>query len=282
MKNCKNCGAAAPATASQHSYVCEYCGTKNVDEEYFKEVARTSDVGKSDRFAQLGINAFVSDEFEAAEKHFESSVLENDRNAQVWIYLALCKSSLLTASNFDRNIKGVNDAVKRALSIDSDSDLVNAGRVAISDKLTQRVASIADYYFETAGKTYHAFGKNKDAATSAVSDVVKGISRISALSDYHVTDSAHYVGLLIDGLGQCLVYEQRGASSEHLIQNRDSIQSELLSIFDANSELVMRCLGDHGSTGRVVTKLLSQLRPGSIVAPQEEKKSGGFLSKFFS
>lgn len=282
MKNCKNCGAAAPASASQHSYVCEYCNTKNVDDDYFKEVARTADFGKSDRYAQLGINAYVSDEFENAEKHFESSVLENDKNAEVWIYLALCKSSLLTASNFDKNVKAINDAFKRAFAIDSNSEVVNSGKIAIFEKLTVRVASISDYYFETAAKTFVAFGKDKNAANSAVSDLVRGIDRITTLLDYQVTDSSNYAGLLIDGLAQCVIYEQRGASSSSLSTAKNTLLTTLISILDQNEDLIKRSVLDRGSSGRLVLKLLNQARPGIIPAPQEEKKSGGFLSRFFS
>jgi len=282
MKNCKNCGASAPPVSSQHSYVCEYCHTKNVDDDYFKELARTSDLGKSDRHAQLGINAYVSDQFDAAEKHFEASVLEHDKNAQVWIYLALCKSSLLTASNFDKNIKAIDDSISRAHSIDGDSDVVTSGKIAIFDRLTSRVASIADSFFETAHKTYVALGENKDGASSAVSDLVRGAQRIATLSHYHVTDSQDYAGLVIDGLGQLILYEQKGATSTALDQAKKLLESELLGVFDKNPDLIIRTLDQRGGTGKFVKKLLSAQRSGSIAPPQEDKQSKGFLSKFFS
>lgn len=282
MRNCKNCGASAPPISSQHSYVCEYCSTKNVDEDYFKELARTSDLGKSDRHAQLGINAYVSDQFDVAEKHFEASVLEHDKNAQVWIYLALCKASLLSASNFDKNIKAVNDSISRAHSIEGDSDVVTSGKIAIFDKLTSRVVNIADYFFETAHKTYVALGKSKDAANSATSDVVRGAERIATLSHYHVTDSQDYASLIIDGLGQVMFYDQKGANSTALKQTMQSLESELLSVFDKNPDLILRSLDHHAENGNLVRRLLSNQRSGSLAMPPEEKKSKGFLSKFFS
>lgn len=282
MKNCKNCGASAPPVSSQHSYVCEYCNTKNVDEDYFKELARTSDLGKSDRHAQLGINAYVSDQFDVAEKHFEASVLEHDKNAQVWIYLALCKSSLLTASNFDKNIKAIGDSVNRAQSIDGDSDVVSSGKIAIFDKLTSRTAVISDYFFETAHKTYVALGKSKDGANGALSDVVRGVQKIAALTNFHVADSHDHTGLVVDALGQIIFYEQKGAQSNSLDQAKQALVSEILNVFDRNRELVVRTLEHRGGVGKSVTRLLSTVRPGSITPPPEEKKAKGFLSKFFS
>jgi len=281
MKNCKNCGAAAPPSSSQHSYVCEYCNTKNVDEEYFKEVAKTSDVGKSDRYAQLGINAYTSDEFATAEKHFESSVLENDKNAQVWLYLALCKSSLITASNFDKNIKGISDSLKRAEEIDSTSEIISAGRIAIFEKLVSRVSSISNYFFQTGQDTFIALGKSKDAANSATQEIETGINRISTLFNYKIQDSYSYVNLLINGLGHCVLYEQRGATTKSLIESREKIEGELIEIINVNSELIKRCLQDSGAMGSLATKKLSNLKPEIISAPPQEEKKG-FFGKLFS
>jgi hypothetical protein len=282
MKNCKNCGASAPSSASQYTYICEYCNTKNVDEDYFKEIARTSDLGKSDRYAQLGINSYISDQFELAEKHFESSIVENDQNAQVWIYYALCKSSLLTASNFDKNIKAINDSISRAQLIDSDSEIVTSGRIAIFDKLVAKIAAIADYFFQTAHKNFVAFGRNREAAGSATTDLMRGIQRIAVLSQYHVVDSQDYAGLLTDGLGQCLFFEKKGASSSSLNQARQLIERELKIILDTNPELIRRTLGGRGEVGRTVAEVLRKSKPDLILEPVEKKKSTGFLSKFFS
>jgi tetratricopeptide (TPR) repeat protein len=282
MKNCKNCGASAPSLSSSYSYVCEYCSTKNVDDEYFKQVALTADLGKSDRHAQLGINAYVSDQFDVAEKHFETSVLEYDKNAQVWIYLALCKACLLTASNFDKHIKAINDAIYRANEIDSNSEVVKLGHVAIFEKLTLKIANISDYFFHTAYKSYVALGKNKDGANEALPDLLRGVQRIHVLSNYHVTDSHDYTGLLIDGLEQCIIYEQKGAASSALKEAMTLLENEVLKIFDKNQDLVKRTLEERGEVGKSVTRLLNKSRPDSFSLPHKQKKSIGFLSKFFT
>lgn len=282
MKNCRNCGASSPAVANERTYVCEYCKTKNVDEDFFKELARTSDLGKSDRHAQLGIMAYVSDQFDVAEKHFEASVLENDRDAQVWIYLALCKSSLLSASNFERNIKAISHSLERASSIDGISDVIASGKIAIFDRLISRTTVIADYFFETAHKTYVAMGKNKDGANAATLDVVRGVQKIAVLSNFHVTDSHEFSGLLVDALGQTLFYEQKGALSSSFDQVKQLLVSEFFNISEENPELVARTLESRGEVGKSIGKYLNTIRPGSVSLLPDEKKPKGFLSKFFS
>ena len=282
LTNCKNCGATPPQSSSQYSYVCEYCGAKNVDNDYFKVVANTSDIGKSERYARLGLSAFASDEFESAVENFESSILENDGNAEVWIYLALCKSHLLTASNFDRTTKRVDDALRRALELDSTSELVVNGRIAIFETLVRRVATVADYYYETAYKSYVAFGSNKSAASAASPEVEKALDRVAILPKYRVASSSDYVLLLTDSILQCHLYQTKGATSPELESRKSVALGELLALFDENEELIKRNLDARGESVNPVVRLISDARPGRIIVSSVVTKPKGFLRKLFS
>jgi len=281
LKNCKNCGAAAPNGTSLHSFSCEFCGTKNVDEEYFRELARNSDLGKSNRFMQLGLNSFESDEFIDAEKHFESSIIENDKNPEVWIYLALCKANLIKASNFNKNIKGVKDAIYRASSIDDSSEIVIFGKIALANCLVTKIQNISGHYFETADKTYVAHGGDKNAAIAASHDLISGLEKIQSLESYVISSDVEYVGLLVSALVKSKSYESKGVVSPELHSLIQHLMTTLLDIFDRNQEVVKLEISSWGENASGVIKLFNENRPNNkLIEPKTTTK--GFLSKFFS
>lgn len=281
MKNCKNCGAAAPNGTSLHSFTCEFCGTKNVDEEYFKELARNSDLGKSNRFMQLGLNSFESDEFIDAEKHFESSIIENDKNPEVWIYLALCKANLIKASNFNKAIKGLNDAIYRASSIDDSSEIVTMGKIALANCLLTKIQIISDHYFETADKTFVAYGGDKNAAIAATNDLISGLEKIQTLQSYQISADVQYTELLVSALVKSKSYELKGVLSPELTRHIQNLTTTLLEIYDGNQEVVKLEINTWGENATGVIKLINENRPNNkLIEPKETAK--GFLSKFFS
>ena len=281
MKNCKNCGAAAPNSTSLHSFTCDFCGTKNVDEEYFKELARNSDLGKSNRFMQLGLNSFESDEFIDAEKHFESSVIENDKNPEVWIYLALCKANLIKASNFNKAIKGLNDAISRASSIDDSSEVVTLGKIALANCLVTKIQIISDHYFETADKTFVAYGGDKNAAIAATDDLISGLEKIQTLQSYQISADVQYTELLVSALVKSKSYELKGVLSPELNGHIQNLMTTLLDIYDRNQEVVKLEISSWNENATGVIKLINENRPNNkLLVPKETAK--GFLSKFFS
>jgi hypothetical protein len=281
VKNCRNCGAPAPSSISLHSFSCEFCGTKNVDEEYFKEVARNSDLGKSNRFMQLGLNSFESDEFVDAEKHFESSIIENDKNPEVWIYLALCKSNLIKASNFNKIIKGIKDAINRAESIDDSSDIVTLGKIAISDCLIAKIKHISDHYFETADKTFFAYGGDKNAATAAAGDLISALEKIQFLQSFTITADIEYTELLVSALVKSLSYEKKGVLSPELHSHIQNVLSSVLEIYDRNKEIVNLEINSWDENSSAVIKIINENRPNNkLIEPKTTAK--GFLSRFFS
>uniref|UniRef100_UPI0040472114 hypothetical protein n=1 Tax=Polynucleobacter sp. TaxID=2029855 RepID=UPI0040472114 len=283
MKNCRNCGAPASQSTSLHTFVCEFCSTKNVDEDYFKEIAKNSDVAKSNRFIQLGLNAFSSDEFGEAEKHFESSILENDKVPEAWIYLALSKAELITASNFSKNIKGIKDAISRADSIDATSDVVSLGKIAIADSLVKKIKDISGHYFDTADKTFNAFGRDKSAALSSFDDLTSGLSKIEELNVFQVSADFEYSSLLIYGLVKITFYEKHGIPFDKFGSTGRNLLKNLLDIYDRNPELVKQEISEWGLNASKVAKLINESRPSNPIPVQEPASVvKGFLGKFFS
>lgn len=283
MKNCRNCGAPSSQSASLHTFICEFCNTKNVDDEYFKEIAKNSDVLKSNRFMALGLNAFSSDEFSDAEKHFESSILENDKDPQAWIYLGLCKANLISASNFVKNIKGIKDAIARSESIDIRNDIVNLGKIAIANCLVEKITDIASYYFETADKTFNAYGQDKNAALSSFNDLSAGLNKIQELNAFRVSADFEYCALLILGIVRISYYEKYGLSFNQFDPTSKNLLENLIDIYDRNPDLVKQGIGAWGNSGSKVAKLINENRPNSSIPVQEPTSLvKGFLGKLFS
>jgi hypothetical protein len=282
MKNCRNCGAPASQSTSLHTFVCEFCNTKNVDEDYFREIAKNSDVAKSNRFIQLGLNAFSSDEFGEAEKHFESSILENDKVPEAWIYLGLSKAQLITASNFNKTIKGIKDVISRADLIDATNDVVNLGKIAIADCLVTKIKNISGHYFETADKTFNAYGRDKNAALSAFDDLVSGLNKIQELNTFEVSADFDYSSLLIFGLVKITAYEKHGISFDKFGSTGRNLLTNLLNIYDRNPELVKQAILEWGLNASKVAKLINENRPSNPIPVQEPASAvKGFLGKFF-
>lgn len=282
MKNCRNCGAPASQSTSLHTFICEFCNTKNLDEDYFKEIAIKSDVAKSNRFIQLGLNAFSSDEFGEAEKHFESSILENDIVPEAWIYLGLTKAQLITATNFNQTIKGIKDAISRADLIDATSDEVNLGKIAIADCLVTKIKDISEYYFETADKTFNAFGRDKNAALLAYDDLASGLIKIKELNAFEVSADFDYSSLLIFGLVKITFYEKYGISFDKFGSNGINLLTNLLDIYDRNPELVKQKISEWGLNASKVAKLINESRPSNPIPVQKPASlAKGFLGKFF-
>jgi tetratricopeptide (TPR) repeat protein len=283
MKNSRNCGAPASQSISLHTFICDFCNTKNVDEDYFKEIAKSTDLGKSNRFMQLGLNAFTSDEFGDAEKHFENSISENDKNPEAWIYLGLCKAHLITASNFQKSIKGIKDALSRADFIDSTSETIILGKITIANSLVNKIKEISDYYFSTADKTFNAFGENEGAAHSSINDLSEGIRKIQELDQFDVSADVDYSNLLLSGLIRVTSYDKYSSVINKLQINIDTILLALLEIYDRNPDAVKLSIGLWNSKASVrISKLINEKRPNNQISIIETKKDKGFFGKLFS
>jgi len=266
--NCKSCGAAATADTSTYSFVCGYCGTKNVDEQYFKDYAAKVDAGKANRMLRMGLNAFNSGDYVQAEKHLEASVLEDDQNPEGWIYLALCKTATVKASHFNKNFDAAKDCLSRASQINPSSEIVQFGILTVGNKFLEASVRSAKYYFETADKKYFAFGENKDAAIAASGEAQNGFAVIRAAFELKPTDAPLVASVSCFAITECFSLEDIKAPKSELEPQKEYFLDRLLEVYDVRPDVVSEESARFSKWQERITRLIQQKRARVPTAPR--------------
>lgn len=199
---CKQCGA--PSASAARKFTCDYCGTLNVDEEFFKHLARDTEATTEDRFYQVALSQYLANDFVEAEKSLTSCVTQSAPfSADAWIYLALCKARLLKPSNFDKSLALTLQYIERASDQAGDSKNVAYSRVVLGNQFLESATRAMQYFFATAKKKYVAYGENRDAAQSAFDEAARGIKAVQDVFILQPTDASlrlSVVGSMLDVL----------------------------------------------------------------------------------
>jgi len=236
--HCTSCGASRPASSSNHSFVCEYCGAKNVDEQYFIERAKNIDSNKLDSYLHLGLVAFNAGDFPNAEQKFEEAVKQDGNSADAWIYLAHTKAKTVKPSNFTNSLSIATNCIQRAREIDANAEIVLYGSSAIANSFLARTISAAQYYFETADKRFVAYGKGDPAL---VKEVETGFSLIQQAFAMAPTESELIAASSCYALTQCYKFEDRGFSSISRANEKIYLE-KLFQVYSKNQDAAKKAI----------------------------------------
>jgi hypothetical protein len=223
---CTSCGAPVPASFDGYSFVCGFCKAKNVDEAYFKKYAASIDAGKSNRLFQLGVSSYVAGDYSESQKHLQASAVEDDANADAWLYLGLCMAATAKPSNFERNFAAASDYVKKATARGENAEPVQLGQIEIANRFLKSGITAATYYFDTGAKKYLAFGEDRNAAKLAANEFDKGFSLLSAAFDLDPKNSGFVARASVLGLAKCFALEDMKAS----VPSQDAYKKRFASI----------------------------------------------------
>jgi len=271
ITNCKSCGASPPSNSSNISFICEYCGTKNVDDQYFIERAKNIDASKANRFFGLGLVAFNSGDYQQAEAQFEQAVKEDDHNLDAWIYLAHTKAKTLKPSNFSKNILVAINCIKKAREIDSHAEVVEYGSSAIANSFLSEANNAAQYYFDTAQKKLVAYGKS--GAAGVASEAVIGFSLIKNAFSLAPSDSKLIAASDIYALSQIYHFSDLGVYSSEIESFGYYFFDNLYGVYSKNKDVVLGLLSQ---SPKYQSKIKSQIdkKDKSLSGPVSNSGSG--------
>jgi hypothetical protein len=211
LLKCKQCGA--PGSSAAHKFTCEYCGTLNVDEEFFKSIARDVESTTSDRLYQVGLAHYIAGDAVEAEKSLTACVTQSvPFPADAWIYLALCKVHQLKPSNFDKSLALTLQYIERASQSDVHSENVDVSKVLLGNEFLESAARATDYFFSTAKKKYIAYGENREAAQSAFDEAARGIKAVKDVFILRPTDASLRLSVAAMMLDVLLQLEDMGVA----------------------------------------------------------------------
>jgi tetratricopeptide (TPR) repeat protein len=251
---CRSCGASPPSDSSRVAFVCEYCGTKNVDDQYFIERAKNIDASKADRYFGLGMVAFNSGDYQQAEKQFEQAVQEDDHNLDGWIYLAHTKAKTLKASNFGKHILVAINCIKKAKELDSNAEIVQFGSAAIANSFLAESIGASQYYFDTAEKKLVAYGKN--GASAVASEAHSGFSLIRDAFSLNPNDSKLIATSSIYALYQTFRFDDLKINSQQLKKDNEYFFDVFYGIYLNHKEVALEVLAQSPRyKGRITTLL---------------------------
>jgi tetratricopeptide (TPR) repeat protein len=284
---CKSCGAAPPPSTSHVAFVCEYCGTKNVNDQYFIERAKNIDASKSNRHFGLGVVAFNSGDYQTAEKQFEQAVQEDDLSTDSWIYLAHTKAKTIKPSNFSRHIAVAINCINKAKEIDPNAEIVEYGSAAIANSFLAESNKAAQYYFDTAEKKLIAFGKN--GSHEAASEAALGLSLIKNAFDLNPNDTKLAAESSIYAMYQIFRFDDLRINSKQIKDYEIYFLEAFYKIYVSHKEKALEVLTDYPRyKGRISTLLEKRGKSATgvssnITDPKEEISdgSGSITKKIF-
>ena len=258
---CKSCGAPASDSASLVSFVCDYCGSKNVNPEYLKQYASKIDLAKANHNLQLAIVAINGGDFINAEKHLEASVLEDANNAESWIYLALSKAALIKPSNYEKYYNSAIQCINKAKSIDSSSEIYINGSILVQAKLLETSIIGAGYYIDTAYKKHLAFSGTNGALKNAADEAMKGFILIDNANKLSINNNELSVKAIVYACANCLKFKNEIGSVNQINDQYDKLIQQLNIINQKRKDLVENELNLYANQKAEISKSLKKLNP---------------------
>lgn len=239
---CKSCGAVGDVSMKTHSFVCEYCGSKNVDESYLKDYASHVNLSASNKSLQLAMVFIGREDFFTAEQHLEACVLEDPNNGDAWLFLAYCKAALIKPSNFDKNFIFAKSCLEKASKFITDTDVALSGQVLVSNKFLSGSVAAAKYYVETGKKKYLAFSGSSQAEEGAYEETSKGMALIKNTISVSANDSDASVMALTYGLTHYMDFRRNFCNSKRTEkacqEDQKFFEAKLETLFVKRSDLV--------------------------------------------
>ena len=264
IQSCRSCGASPPSNSSHISFICEYCGTKNVDDQYFIERAKNIDASKANRYFGLGLVAFKSGDYQQAEKQFEQAVQEDDHNLDGWIYLAHTKAKTLKPSNFTKNILVAINCIKKAEEIDANAEIVQFGSAAIANSFLSEAIKAAQYYFDTAQKKLVAYGH--EGAAGIASELQMGFSLIKDAFSLNPNDTKLIASSSIYALSQTFRFDDLGISNPQIKNDRSYFFDTFYYLYSKHKDVALEMLAQSPKFESKITALLDK-KDKSLSAP---------------
>ena len=249
IENCRSCGAAAPGDGSETSFTCTYCGARNVDEEFFIKRAQNANLAKSGSAFELGLMAFQSGDALQAEKHFESSIQEDENNLDAWIFLALSKAGTLKPSNYEKQFSSAKNCIAKAFKIDPNSETAGYASNWVANFFLSGSYKSSKYYFDTAEKKFIAFG----VASTAIEESKKGFTVIHDAFSLDPTDSSLIIKISTLALINCQVAQSKyGLSSSDADKEIQFFLGKLLALYPSQEQAVQDAIKAIPSNDRIL------------------------------
>ncbi|MDH6154947.1 tetratricopeptide (TPR) repeat protein [Polynucleobacter sphagniphilus] len=271
IDNCKSCGASRPAASSNFSFICEYCGTKNVDDQYFIERAKSIDSNKANSCFHLGLVAFNAEDYTQADLQFQEAVKEDSQNTDAWIYLAHTKAKTLKPSNFEKNLSAAINCIQKAKQVDAHAEVVEFGSSAIANSFLAQAVAASKYYFDTAEKRFIAYGQGTSAV---VDEVEKGYALINQAFSLSPTDSSLIAFASAYALAQTFRFDDEVRISSPVLKSSRSMYSEkLYGIYVKNKEVAENAIGSFKKYQNKIQYLMEKMSKASGASATATKVS---------
>ena len=152
---CSSCGASVENISNKSTYKCEYCGSYNYDEKYIEQ--RFAKLNPTKAIEILGVAKvrFASARYEEAVELITESLKENNDCVEAWASLAACRIYTLSTSNFENNIKSIDQCMLKIKDLDNEHS--QEFFLEIHQKLLEKTLKLSEEWIHKSAKIYSAY-----------------------------------------------------------------------------------------------------------------------------
>ena len=154
---CSSCGASVENISNKSTYKCEYCGSYNYDEKYIEQ--RFAKLNPTKAIEILGVAKvrFASARYDEAVELITESLKENNDCVEAWACLAACRIYTLSTSNFDKNIKSIEQCMIKIKNLDNEH--FQEFFIEIHQKLLEKTLKLSVEWIQKSSKVYVEIGR---------------------------------------------------------------------------------------------------------------------------
>ena len=152
---CNSCGASVENKSNKSSYKCEYCGSYNYDEKYIEQRFANLNPTKANEILGVAQVRFKSGRYEEAIELITESLKENNDCVEAWACLAACRIYTLSTSNFDKNIKSIEQCMIKIKNLDNEH--FQEFFIEIHQKLLEKTLKLSVEWIQKSSKVYVAY-----------------------------------------------------------------------------------------------------------------------------
>jgi LSD1 subclass zinc finger protein len=165
MRECNSCGSPLEGDPLARSWTCAYCKTVNHNEGFLRQHIDKIDFTKAHNLLQVGLAAYGGGDYKKAAHVLERVLLEDATNIDAWVYSALATAYMADMSNYEDFAKKVDSYLRKAVGVDSASDVLAICKSVCANTLGKVALRIVERQYEDAKKAWFSYeSTDKDRA----------------------------------------------------------------------------------------------------------------------
>lgn len=250
------------------AFECKECGTKNVDEQYFKNYAAAFAEKSENQGLSKPLISFSQREYETAVPQLEEYAAQNPSVLEAWTYLALCYAMTVEPVNYEAHLQKAIDCLNHARQLNPEAEIFHNTDAVVRNRFLVGALKTAAYHFDESMKDYQKYGTSLEGFAAAEAQAVKGLAVIRTAFGTTPTDLSQVIMACCVAVNFCRKYETEVQVSRPVSEQKEYFFSILFNLYKRKKAIVEMVTGICSKDNALQDMIQRKLNEENGVVPQ--------------